>query len=402
MPDLKRKLPSWLDGFLQYTDNSEPPTLFRKWVGISCLGAALQRKVRVEWGTSLTWYPNLYIVLVGPSATGKGTSMAPGLKIINKIPGIKLSAQATSLQALISHLKDNNLADFNPETGEHAYHSSITVYSEEFTVFLGYHNNELMSTLCDWYDCKDNWTYDTIKRSKERIDGVWVNLIGGTTPALIRSSLPYESIGGGLTSRIIFVFEEKPEKLVTIPTETEDERLLFEFLVHDLEKISLLSGSFSWTGNFIDAWDAFCREDRANPPFKDPKFDGYNGRRRVHLMKLAMIMSASYGVNDLVLTQDDLTEAAKILVEVEKKMALTFKGVGKSDIADLLFRANMFFKSSKSDEIPMHMFARHFENDADKPTLDRLIDTLESMNTIEVIKKPGMGSFVKVLDIKEE
>jgi len=397
MADLKRDLPDWLDAFMEYTENSEPPVLFRKWVGISCLASALMRKVRIDWGTTLTWYPNLYIVLVGPSATGKGSAMAPGLKIINQVPAIKMSAQATSLQALIRKLKDNNLTDINPETGEQSFHSSLTIYSEEFTVFLGYHNNELMATLCNWYDCQETWTYDTIKRDSERINGVWVNLIGGTTPDLIRSSLPYESIGGGLTSRIIFIYEEKPAKLVTFPTETERERQLFNLLVRDLEKVSLLAGSFSWTEDFMLMWDGWCREAALNPPFGDQKFDGYIGRRRVHLMKLAMILSASHGQHDLVLTADDLERAIDILVEAEQKMALTFKGLGKSDISDLLFRATMFFKTEKTDEIPYYVFARHFESDADRPTLNRLIETLEGMKLVQLIKRPGADTIIKII-----
>ena len=229
-----------------------------------------------------------------------------------------------------------------------------------------------------------------------------MNLIGGTTPDLIRSSLPYESIGGGLTSRIIFIYEEKPEKLVTMPTATEKEKHLYECLVQDLEKISLLSGSFNWTAGFMDAWDTWCREDRSDPPFRDPKFDGYNGRRRVHLMKLAMIVSASHGQHDLVLSEDDLRIASNILIEAEQKMALTFKGVGKSDIADLMFRANMFFKTSLTDEVPYGQFARFFESDVDKPTLDRLLDTLNAMGTAQVIKRPGADSIIKILVRKDD
>ena len=401
MPDLERKLPSWLDAFMEYTKNVETATIYRKWVGITCLASALQRKVKVEWGVSLTFYPNLYIILVGKSATGKGTAMRPGLNIMSKIPGIKIASQATSLQALISNLKDNNLTDFNPETGEHQYHSSMTVYSEEFTVFLGYKNNELISTLCNWYDCEDRWTYDTIKRSKEEIVGVWVNLAGGTTPDLIRSSLPPESIGGGLTSRIIFVYADQADVMSIFPTESPEEKLLFDLLVHDLEVISLLSGEFSWTQGFMDLWGDWRREDRANPPFVDTKFDGYCGRRKVHLMKLAMIMSASAGQNDLVLARDDLEESITVLNEVEEKMAMTFKGVGKSDIADLLFRANMFIKTSKTGEIPYSEFARFFEGDADKPTLERVLDTMEAMRTAVVIKKPGAEAIIKVLEDKD-
>ena len=108
MPELKRKLPNWLDAWMVYTENSEPPILFRKWVGISCIAAALQRMVRIEWGPSLVWYPNFYIVLVGPSATGKGTAMSPAMNLLTKIPSVELAPEATSLQALIRGLKNIN------------------------------------------------------------------------------------------------------------------------------------------------------------------------------------------------------------------------------------------------------------------------------------------------------
>jgi len=381
---------------MEYTKNVETASIYLKWAGIMCLASALQRKVRVRWGVSLTFYPNLYIILVGRSATGKGTAMRPALDIIKQVPAIKLSAQATSLQALITSLKDNNLTDVH-EDGSMSFHSSMTVYSEEFTVFLGYKNNELISTLCNWYDCEEDWTYDTIKRSKEKVHGVWVNLIGGTTPDLIRSSLPPDSIGGGLTSRIIFVYADCPDVISIFPTESPEQQLLFEYLVRDLEAISLLSGDFSWTQGFMDLWADWRQHDLANPPFHGPKFDGYCGRRKVHLMKLAMVMSASMGDSNLVLTRDSLELAIETLTDVEKKMALTFKGVGKSDIADLMFRANMFFKTSKSDEIPYSMFARYFEGDADKPTLDRITETLEATGTAKVIKRPSADAIVKIL-----
>jgi hypothetical protein len=211
---------------MELTDNSEPPILFRKWAAISSIASALQRKVRVELGLSLTFYPNLYIVLVGPSATGKGTAMKFASDIIEQVPSIRLSAQATSLQALIRRMKETNLTDIDLVTGEQQYHSSLTIFSTEFTVFLGYHNKELIAALCEWYDCHSRWSYETIARKKEEIIGVWVNLFAGTTPDAIQSSLPIESIGGGLTSRIIFIYEERKGKLVVIPTKTEREILL--------------------------------------------------------------------------------------------------------------------------------------------------------------------------------
>ena len=213
----ERILEDWIDGYIKYTEDSEPCELYRKWAAISCIAAAMQRKCFIRWGPSLIFYPNLYIVLVGPAAARKGTAMSPGLDILQEIPNIKLSAQATSLQALIRTLKNTNSTDYDPETGKQNFHSSMTIFSKEFTVFLGYQNHSLISALCDWYDCDRKWSYETISRNREEITGVWVNLIGATTPELIQSSLPMEAIGGGLTSRIIFVYADGPGKLVVIP-----------------------------------------------------------------------------------------------------------------------------------------------------------------------------------------
>lgn len=402
MNQLERKLPNWIDAFLLYTNNTEPPYLFRKWTAISCIASAMQRKCGLDWGTALTWYPNLYVVLVGPSSSGKSTAMSAGLEIVSELPAIRMSAQATSLQALIRRLKETNLTDIDLVTGEQTYHSSMTIFSKEFTVFLGYHNKELISSLCDWYDCDRKWTYETIARKKEEIIGVWVNLEAGTTPDLIQSSLPIESIGGGLTSRIIFIYEEKKGKLVTMPVQTSKEKELYGLLVHDLEKITLLSGKFCYTQGYVDLWESWCRKAEDNPPFYDKKFEGYIGRRRTHIAKLAMIRSAAHGQHDLVINKDDLEEAINDLVEAENKMGLVFSGVGQSDISSLISRATAFLVNSSTDEIPYWQFSRHFSSDMDKLTMDRVLDTLDASRIARVITKPGAENIIKVIESKDK
>lgn len=396
MPD-ERNLTDWIDGFMQLTENSEPPRLFRKWTGISTIASALQRKVRVELGLSLTIYPNFYIVLVGPPATGKGTAMKFAEDIISNVPSIRLSAQATSLQALIKRMKETNLTDLDVKTNTMTYHSSMTIFSNEFTVFLGYHNRELIAALCDWYDCHKRWSYETIKREKEEIYGVWVNILAGTTADNIQSSLPLEAIGGGLTSRIIFVNEDKREKLVIFPSASEAELELQQMLINDLEQIALMSGVFQYTEDAASLYAEWCVEADVNPPFVDRKFEGYCGRRRRHINSLAMVCSASRS-NEMIITKADLARAITLLHEVELKMGTVFRGIGKSDISSLIHESIMYIQRSSDNEIPLHQFARRFEGDADKLMIDRVLSTLESMNYITVIKKPGVGTIIHRTD----
>lgn len=392
----ERNIPDWLDGFMLLSQNSEPPTLFRKWAGISTIASALQRKTRVDLGLSLTIYPNFYIVLVGPSATGKGTAMKFASDIISQVPAVKLSAQATTLQALIRRMKSINLTSMDLQTAKQQYHSSLTIFSNEFTVFLGYHNRELITALCDWYDCHERWTYDTIKRDREEVVGVWVNILAGTTPDNIQSSLPMEAIGGGLTSRIIFVNEEKRDKLVIFPGASEREIQLQQLLISDLEQISLLSGTFSFTADAMEFYADWCLSADRNPPFQDKKFDGYMGRRRNHLISLSMVCSASYR-DDLIITLGDIERAASLLAEVEVKMGTVFRGIGKSDVSSMLNDAITFLQSSEVPDIPLHEFARRFEGDVDKFMMDRVLHTLEMMKYIVIVRKPGTDSTIHVI-----
>jgi hypothetical protein len=395
MPN-ERNIPDWIDGFMLLTEDSEPPVLFRKWTAISAIASALQRKCRVEIGISLVFYPNFYIVLVGPSATGKGTAMKYAYDIMEQIPAIKMSSQATSLQALIRRMKDTNLTDIDIETGEQCYHSSLTIFSNEFTVFLGYHNRELIAALCDWYDCHNRWSYDTIKRDKEEVIGVWVNLLAGTTPDNIQTSLPMEAIGGGLTSRIIFVNETKKNKLVVFPSTTNRERELQLHLIHDLEQITLMSGVFRFSEDALGFYTEWCHIADANPPFHNPKFDGYCGRRRNHLLSLAMVCSASRD-NLMVITEDDLRRSAELLAEVEVKMGTVFRGIGKSDISSLINDAIAFIENSATPTIPIWQFARQFEGNMDKLVMDRVLFTLESSKYIKIIKSPGADAVIHIL-----
>jgi len=377
-----RKLPDWIDGFLLYMDNTEPPHTYKLWTAISVLASALQRKCFLRWGT-LTFYPNLYILLIGPPSSRKGTAMGPGADLIRDA-NIPIATEATSLQAVMQSMMESSNSIIK-DNGEMEVHSSLTVFSEEFTVFLGYDNKDLMTYLCRWYDCPRIFKYRTIQRGVEEVQGVWLNLIGATTPELIRSSLPPDAIGGGLTSRMICIYEEKKGKEVIIPIQTKEEIELYQYLLYDLEKILLYNGEYKYTESFLDVWTDW-RTNTANkePKFSDPRLEGYLGRQPAHLMKVAMIMSASRGVGPkLVLTGDDLIRAIKILDEAEIKMSRVFSGVGKTEVSRLIPEVIAYI-SSQGGKITKDKLVQKFYIEADEFTIDNVIRTLNVMNYLEI------------------
>jgi len=324
----------------------------------------------------------MYVVLVGPSGKcRKGTAMNQGMFFLREM-GIKLAAESITREALIRELKQSNDTQVNVTTGDMFLHASLTIYSQELTVFLGYNNQALMADLTDWYDCRDTWTYRTKNMGTDEITGVWVNLIGATTPDLLQTTLPRDAIGGGLTSRMIFVFEQKKWRTVATPFLSKEERELRTLLVKDLERISMMAGEFKVTEGFIDRYVPwYMAYSEGPPPFDDYRFSGYFERRPTHLLKLCMICCASR-TDKMEMTEADFDNALRILELTEQKMPYTFSGVGKSTTADVMQRVIGVLKVKKI--MTFSALMSQFYQDVDKLMLEKLIDTLILMKQVDV------------------
>jgi hypothetical protein len=344
------------------------------WTAISVIAGALKRKCRLPWGM-LTFYPNMYIVLVAPPGRArKGTAMGPGLTFLNDL-GIKLAAEATTRESLIRELRNCNDTIIHPD-GKTEFHASLTIYSEELTVFLGYQNRQLISDLTDWYDCRGRWTYRTKNMGTDDIIGVWVNLMGATTPDMIQMAMPIETIGGGLASRMIFVYEGNKEKIVPICFLTQKEIELRETLFKDLEQIHILQGDFKVTKSFIDVWIPWYTDLGNHVPFNDDKLYGYLERRHVHAIKLSMILSASKG-NSMLIEGEDLLRAITIMEQTEVKMPMTFGGVGRSEFSDITQKVMTEIALQKECTFA-HLVGR-FYKDVNNFELNRILEALQVM-----------------------
>lgn len=379
-----RQLPDWIEAYLSYVENTEPAEQFKLWTAISCIAACLQRKVVLEYG-ALTLYPNMYVVLVAPSGGRKGTAMGPGYKMLREL-NVRMSAEATTREALIRALNTSSDTDIQEETGDMYLHSSLTIYSQELTVFLGYDNKQLMSDLTDWYDCRERWTYDTKHQGTDAIINIWVNLFGATTPSLLQTTLPQDAIGGGLTSRMIFVFAPKKGKIIPRPTYKED---LYVKLIHDLEQIKMMTGTFKLSDDFIQAYERWYLASESKPPFDDDRLAGYLERRPNHVLKLSMIVGASEG-STFNLKEKHFNRALTILDTAEKQMLQVFKGIGKSNLAALIARMQAILATKQ--RMLFSELTQRFLHDADEFSINRAIQQMTSAGMVKTIIRGNVST----------
>jgi hypothetical protein len=332
-----RRLPNWLDAYMEYTENTESSPSFHCWVAYSMIAAALRKKTCLQLGR-LRIYPNLYVVLVAePGIARKSQAISYGVDILNEIPAICLSADAITKEAMLQDLEQGAVDEPMPDQTIFR-HASLSIISKEFESFLGQRgeNTKMLVLLTDLFDAQEiPFRYRTKNSGNTTVPSVYLNILGATTPDSLASSLPTSAIGGGLTSRIIFVWSAIKSKKVPVPELTPRVKQLKIDLVHDLSIISRIAGAYSFSPAAMAYWvDWYTNYDETSPfrTCKDPAFNGWYSRKPLFAQKLAMIMAAAE-TNSRVLDVKYFERAIIAVEDAERTMGKTFTAIGKSDVA---------------------------------------------------------------------
>src|SRR5439155_11338522 len=137
-------------------------------------------------------------------------------------------------------------------------HSSMTSYNSEFASLLTSSGMDMVVFLTDIYDSPEEWSHKTKMGGTNKIKAPYLNLEGATTPDWIASSLPLDTVGIGLTARIIFIYQDTPRIRKPFPKLSKEQVELETILVKDLVRISTISGQYKLDADaeaFYEAWD---------------------------------------------------------------------------------------------------------------------------------------------------
>jgi hypothetical protein len=384
---MKRKLPDWLSAYMKYTEWSESPINFHVWGGMSCIAGALQRKAFIRWGHT-TLYPNLYVILIGPSGQArKGEPITIARTFLDKID-IPMIGEDNSMESIIRSMRDSLTNYSDPITKRIMFQCAVSCLVEEFAVFVGQQNVPFLAYLTNWFDSRDRWKRATKHQGTDEIIGMCFNLLAATAPDWLPSILPREAIGGGFTSRCIFVVEEGKSKIIPNPNLAPDTRRLKDDLIHDLEIIHTLVGEYKFDEPALASYVKWYEEQEesiraGHSPIPDPIFAGYVSRRATHLKKLSMSIAAS-SHNDLVITQRDFKRALGLMVAAEQRMSRVFSGIGKGKFTEET-EAVGYYLSNRGSATKSELM-RHFFRTVDEFSLTIAVQNLSSMKLIKVIR----------------
>lgn len=140
------------------------------------------------------------------------------------------------------------------------------------------------------------------------------------------------------------------------------------------------------------AFDTWYQDRLDNPNTSgDPRLNGYFERKPVHVLKVAMIISAAKH-HDLIITVEDLEQTWSLLESTEAKMPKVFAAVGKNVLAfDLMQIGEAIVAAGKAGITEKELMTR-FVHNVRKEELTEILATLVTMRAVELKQgPPGMG-----------
>ena len=359
----QRKLSqNWIMSYAQgYAPHTEAPTQFMIWSAISAVGAALKNRIWFKHGT-FTIFPNQYIILTSEPGIGKGSSIHPVYNIVKELGLSNIMSDRITAPRIIERLSTGQPGQLQNIGGHIGFKkdSTATIISTELQTLLT-SSDWMLSFLCDMWD-RGEFYYDTkTQGSSNVVSGLCVSLIGACVPNYIRKINKdiMATINGGFTARALFIFADDVSQRIPLPIDiesTQKGKKLIQDLKDDLTQISTLSGQvkFDWEAEryYIKIYNGMQIKDTDSDVVRH-----FKRRMHVHIIKLAMIFSASHR-DDLTINKIDLLNAEACVNDVMKNLDRTFRGVGDSDLAEATSKVQDFIEKKGSctyNEILMNL-----------------------------------------------
>lgn len=318
--------------------------------------SALER--RVWYGNYLDrpLFPNLYLILIGPPACGKGLVVQPVMNLLShwtrrpqdmdrelaigeKVDMLfNTGPDKITPEKLYTRMAQctRTLRDEAKVSGRGMYmHASMTFVLEELNSLFRRNMDEVPKFLLRAYDCGD-YEYDTKHNGRDLIRSMCMNFMAVGTPTVLQEAREFKIFDDGFTSRTLFIFEREPRYYsYELPGRDESQLAAFEELKPWIKRLAGLYGPIE-VDPIVPKWlDELCqREHRMAVQTSGPKMQSYLGRRGVTIKKLAAAFHFSDSL-EMKVPLSCFERAVEWLKPIEAKMRGGFALVGRNELHPL-------------------------------------------------------------------
>jgi len=373
---------SFIDLVLSSTSEYEAPRRFYYWAALSAVSAVLKDNVYFDMAKAYKLYPNIYVLLYGPSGVRKGPAIALAEKVVKRVDNTRVINGRSSIEAIIKEL-----GTFTTRKGKDPLKdaSGFVVASELSSSIIS--NPSAMDIMTNLYDRiwnEGEWKYKLKVGESHTLNNPTITWLSGTNEALFKDFVPEKNIHGGLIGRMFMVSETKPHRLNSlmfnpqiVPNYDDMASLLFP--------ISQLKGEFEMDVGLreeIDKWYINFRTT-IEPQLMDET--GFVPRILDFIMKNAMLIAAGRRA-ELLLKAEDIKEAMEVtlpLIVPTKRASQALKKVdpSKQEQRGLVLH---YIANCEGATCTRQTILKNLGLKLDHEDLDKVITLMLQMNVVSV------------------
>jgi hypothetical protein len=218
----------------------EAPLIFWIWGAIFAVSSMLKRQSYLKFGHKRE-YPNLYLMFVAPPGVAKKTTSIdfalgimrdsvehiqhPKTRVMRS-PHIINDATEEALHKELKPQKSPVSYEEIRPGGEKSVVSEVVntgsnavITANEMTTIISKkkYQGGIVTKLTSLYDCRDVDERVTVSHGRERLENIFVNFFGATTPGAIKTQFPEDALSGGLISRMVSIFVDSSPRSFPLP-----------------------------------------------------------------------------------------------------------------------------------------------------------------------------------------
>lgn len=347
----KRQLSNWIESYMEYTQDGFVPEQFHYWSGLQLIAAMTERKTFLPWNSYLSFYPNIYTLLVAPPGVGKSSAINVSMHLLREVKKrggkIHLISNKITEAQFVDEMSIQGVYEAKKPDGGivRVFHCSGFFVASEASNTLKNAHGDLTDMLTDFYDCPPLFKKATKTSGDALLTNVCMNVTAGCTFNYLNELLTSEGIDGGFASRFIYVIcEERPSRIMSWQNEKTrkaDTRKLEQSLIQDLLEINKVVGAFTADKEYIALWEEWANEnERILSEEQNEQLEALNTRKDMAVKKVSMLLSLSES-SELVLRGKHFKEAHKLVDQTFGSISRMLDKIAAQDFDGRVTRKNI-------------------------------------------------------------
>lgn len=385
---------NFIEAFEEYADVYNAPKRYVRWGAAWLLGTAAKRSIGMKTRGQLLC-PNMYIMMVGGPSVGKSQTVKSIESILKPATRMSIIPSSITRAGLEDYLKEN-LQQRKDCSGKLLMSSECIGIADEMQGILPDQDLGHLTLYNRMYDLPNIHIAVTRTHGEIRLEAPYCSMFTGAQPGFLAAVLPEGAWGMGFMARTIMIFDTARERRSMFESKEVNTTLQAK-LTADLREIFNTHGWMSWDKAAIALYEEWYVRAGGHPiPQHKRLAMGYNGRRELNMIKLAMIWSLADST-DLIVREPHVAAAIEMIIEAESKMSHIFDEMSQAgsmvaieDIIELVRRNELSGKQTDEATLIESLMARF-----PSTQVHSIIENLISSKTIKNVGGVNAKGFRK-------